>query len=368
MTNETTKETTKDAAATAAAEIPKAERPTKGVYETAPGSKVFGLEYYDENRRRHREQIGRKSAAIEMYSTRKREIREGRFIAPTRKRLKIPTFEELLELSLAWAVGRRSEWTIKGNKNSVKAFLAAFGKRPVTEIKQADVTAVLSELVARGLSGNTANQYMLACSTAFRHAVKVLGVLAKNPCSGIEKYKPLAGETWNRVRYLDDGDAKVEGPEELAIRLAIRRDSPEKEDLMTVALQTGMRRSEMHFLKWTTVSLGRGVLDVLQGKTGRRTIPINETCRAALERLYRDSLGSPWVTRAAETHGKRNNTTWFEEAVKELLGHTLIQTTMIYAHLAPKHLADVVGVLDGERAGGTATRTANRPVVAIRKR
>src|SRR5207244_5673626 len=56
----------------------------RGVYEHPAGSGVWWIHYYDANRRRHREKVGGKQAAIHRYQQRKTEAREGRLPTPQR--------------------------------------------------------------------------------------------------------------------------------------------------------------------------------------------------------------------------------------------------------------------------------------------
>ncbi len=155
---------------------------------------------------------------------------------------------------------------------------------------------------------------------------------------------------------------------------------PYLSQLVQVALHTGLRLSEIKYLRWDDVNLQRGVLRVVDGKGGRsRDLPLSVTAHQILrqvpKRLDTDLVfasprtSSPWlfswqfnqaVKRAALSdvtfHTLRHS---FAShlvmsgvdlvTVKELMGHANINMTMRYAHLTPDHKAAAVKQLDTAR-------------------
>ena len=143
-------------------------------------------------------------------------------------------------------------------------------------------------------------------------------------------------------------------------------------------------------LSWDRVDLTANVLrlegrDTKNGK--RRAVPLNEEARRALENRGRFRAehcpDSAWVfshrkgkrilnvhygfkaacrraklTRTLRVHDLRHTcASWLVQAgvplleVSKLLGHSTIEMTERYAHLAPENLKAAVGVLDRLRSG-----------------
>jgi hypothetical protein len=50
----------------------------RGVFEKRIGSGIWWIQYFDSEGRRHREKVGRKSAALMLYQKRRSDISEGR--------------------------------------------------------------------------------------------------------------------------------------------------------------------------------------------------------------------------------------------------------------------------------------------------
>ncbi len=152
--------------------------------------------------------------------------------------------------------------------------------------------------------------------------------------------------------------------------------------VVVVALETGLRRGELLGLTWERVDMSRGVIR-LEGrargsdhgtKSGRRReVPMRQAVYAALTSLPEPHEGRVFKSRSIRTafenavkvagldamnrldgepftlHGCRHHfASWFMmrggslQALKELLGHADIKTTLIYAHLSPAHLRDEV--------------------------
>jgi len=152
-------------------------------------------------------------------------------------------------------------------------------------------------------------------------------------------------------------------------------------------LNTGMRKAELENLEWADIDFARRKIRIhrkesWQPKTGERDIPISDALYELLTTLkqkndqslrsnyvfcYRD--GGKLKTKLREKLIKIGQKAEIEDltrvhtlrhtfashlvmqgvdlpTVKKLMGHSDIQTTMIYAHLAADHLADAVNKLE----------------------
>jgi integrase len=144
-------------------------------------------------------------------------------------------------------------------------------------------------------------------------------------------------------------------------------------DLVEFAMFTGVRCGEALGLTWDRVDRARGVVLLTETKNDQpREVQLSANADAALARRWTPGaagLGSrnwnsfrrAWaaaVKAAGITkfrfHDLRHTTaSWLVQQgrslreVKELLGHSDIQITMRYAHLAPDHLRAAVASLDG---------------------
>jgi integrase len=163
-----------------------------------------------------------------------------------------------------------------------------------------------------------------------------------------------------------------------------KSDNPHLHAIVTVALNTGMRRGEILRLRWEDVDFKRGRIQVVSREDGHtknyesRTLPMNRVVKDALKRHPR-RLDSPYVFCNANGEPFRDVDSSFATAlsrsglphfrfhdmrhtfaswlvmggvdvrtVQELLGHKDIRMTMRYAHLAPDHMQRAVAILEGD--------------------
>ena len=137
-----------------------------------------------------------------------------------------------------------------------------------------------------------------------------------------------------------------------------------------------MRKAEYLRLKWSSVDLEQGYLDILKTKSGKaRQIPISKTLRAELEKIEDKTeyvflnpdtnlpfydLKKPFERLCAKAgvkgvtcHTLRHTAaTRMVNAgidlvvVQELLGHADIKTTMIYSHPVPERKVQAINALN----------------------
>lgn len=212
----------------------------------------------------------------------------------------------------------------------------------------------------KSVSIATVNRDLVILSAALEEFNRRHGVELRNPAKGMKGKEPEA-----RVRWLSkDEYARL-----------MENASPEVQDLVRLLVYTGMRAQEAYGLEWTRVDRARKLitLEAHHTKTEkRRTIPIHPNAQLSLDSCYIRNPDHPLVFGGVKDrkkgilaalrragikdfhphHDLRHTfASWLviEGAslyeVKDLLGHSSIEETQKYAHLAPENLARAVSLL-----------------------
>lgn len=245
-----------------------------------------------------------------------------------------------------------------------------FSGRLIADIVRADVRAYLVARQGQGVMASTAKRELRFFSAAINFVSAEYSLPLSNPVLGIAFGKPEA-----RVRWITHQQAA-----ELVAASSLHAKTPLLPAFIRLALNTGCRKGELLGLEWSRVDFERRFfrLDAVHTKgRKRRVIPLNDDALSALQ-LLRDWVESthphsPWVftgkmgkrfttfktgfTNACERVGiedfrihdmRHTFASWLVMAgvdlyrVRDLLGHSSITTTEIYAHLAPDHLREAV--------------------------
>ena len=230
----------------------------------------------------------------------------------------------------------------------------------VTQAHVADLHYTLRDTPA------TANAVVATLSRMFSMA-ETLGLAPEsgNPCRFVVKYRER-----KRERFLSDEEferlGRVLKEMEAEGRLSVHAVAA-----LRLLMLTGCRRNEIAMLRWTDVDLDAGELSLADAKTGARTVTLSPAAVDVLKDVPRVA-GNPWViagprpgtritnlseqwrrvrTRAAledvRLHDLRHS--WASRAlalgeslpmIARLLGHSQIETTARYAHLARDSVHD----------------------------
>ena len=244
--------------------------------------------------------------------------------------------------------------------------LGRFGldDRPLDQIHIADIEKWRNARLREGLNSKTINRVVAGLKSALQKAVD-WELIGEHPLSRI---KPLKIDKRGVIRYL-------EGDESKRLMSALESAKPWLKTLVTVALNTGLRRGELWNLSWGDIDLKKQML-VVRGagaKSGQtRFIPLNGSAVVALKQwrgdvvrmkslpvFGRHEFKKSWATvlRNAGITGFRFHDCRHTFAsrlvsagvplnhVRELMGHSSLEMTLIYAHLAPRELANAVELI-----------------------
>ena len=224
----------------------------------------------------------------------------------------------------------------------------------------------------KGARAHTINFEVGVLRTAFYQAVK-WGHLQENPTKGVKKLKVNDSKP---PRFLTEEEYKK----------LLEACPADLYPIYFTFLNTGMRKAELENLEWTDVDFKRRKIRIRrkedwQPKSGEREIPVSDSLHDLLVTLKQKNdktLKSSYVF--CHTDGGKLKTKVREKLIQiarkaeiedltrvhtlrhtfashlvmkgvdlptvmKLMGHSDIQTTMIYAHLAPDHLAGAVNKL-----------------------
>ena len=231
---------------------------------------------------------------------------------------------------------------------------------------------------------SSVNVDLISIMALFRQAKK-WGYIQESPCKGGGlMFRLHKGST----RFLSDGEARE------VLEACRGKKRLDLHDIVLTGIHTGMRIGEILYLQWGDIDYSKRTIAVVSReehltKTREtRTIPLSKLLGDTLKKRVRH-LGSPYVfcnaqgkprrievvsrnfTNVVEKlgldpitfHGLRHTfASWAVmnrvdlPSLQKILGHSNIQTTMRYAHLAPEHLQGAVDFLDRQHLGNEAER------------
>ena len=234
-----------------------------------------------------------------------------------------------------------------------------FGKNMrVNEFTTQVVDDFILSMKQNNLSNGTINRKLAALSKVLRYAHET-GKLKTMPIFHRQK------EGKNRIRWLTDAEEKQ------ILNTMLQWGQYDVMDAAIVSIDTGIRHSEMCRIRAKDISTEG--LYIGRTKNGDpRLVPLTSRARKVLDNRKQDHpdylfpyKSSEWTRSTWErvrNHLELDDVVWhtFRHTtcsrlvqggvplphVKEWMGHKTIITTMRYAHLAPRHLQEVVGVLE----------------------
>lgn len=298
----------------------------------------------------------------------------------------IPREEKNVTLNRLWALydsyARNNKKSYNNDKYTVKIILAYFGGGCIVQkITPAHIEEFKEYLrTKRNVKNATINRYLETLGKIFSIGVDN-EIISNNPMRKVSKLR----EDNHKIRFLSVEEEKrlfteIEREYEVIDKYTRKKKIIQPylylKPIIITALQTGMRRGEIFNLKWSNIDFEYRFIELLDTKSGKaRKIPLSDTLENLLNNIEKTSeyvfvnpqTNQPYVDlkhsftslmKSAKIenfrfHDLRHTvaTRLVEKGidllvVKEILGHSNIETTMRYAHPVPKRKREAIDVLN----------------------
>lgn len=293
-----------------------------------------------------------------------------------------PTVAELAERYLTeHAQPKKKPASLDEDRRMLRSYiLPALGSRKVDALSRNDVAKLHHSLRATPYMANRVWALLSRmCSLAEKWGLRPDG---SNPCRHVERFREQS-----RQRYLS-GDELSRLGRALTDAEALGTESPFAVAAIRLLLLTGCRRNEILALTWAEVDFERACLRLVDSKTGARVVQLNTPALEVLASIPRMegnpyvipgersgahlvNLRKPWtrICARAGLEGVRLHDLRHSHAamgvsaglglpiIGRLLGHTEVETTAKYAHVAddPQRAAS-------EEIGRRIAEAMNTPV------
>jgi integrase len=382
--------------------MPRKAAPVEGVYEREPDSGIWYVRFRV-NGKLVRKSFGRNRAAAINYVEKARTVRRsGEGVLPSTAKQPARTAAEVEKLAASVTVANLCDDYIthiqsrpdlfrdqKNPAHRVELIREAFGHREASTIRPWEIEDWLTKLSnrknGRPLKPGTVNRMKAHLSAIYQHG-KLRDKVQYNPARDVKQRRTNNGV----IRFLRP-------EEEKRLRAAILGWSESKAHLaqyqaplithrlceLTVALGTGMRKSEQYGLKWRDVDFTAQTVTLHKTKNGdgrvvhliQDVIEALKTLRA-LDLTRREGRVNPTPDDMVFAIG--DNKKWFQQAVKdakldthlrwhdlrhtfcsrlaqagvnlkviqEAAGHKTIAMTVRYAHLESSTIRNALAVLN----------------------
>lgn len=342
------------------------ELPRFGIRVLPTGRKTFVIQYRVDRRSR-RMNLG-VFGVVSPDAARSRAIRELALVESgedpldkRNERQRAITVQQLADRFVATHIELNSnlkESTGREYQRALAHFiLPALGKLKVRDVTRADVAQLHLKLRDRPYQANrtievVSKMFNLAEEWGYRPE-------GTNPRKGLKKYPEL-----KRERFLSSAELQRVG-EVLAEMEAERVEMPSAIAAVRLLMLTGCRLSEILNLKWQYVFWRAGELHLPDSKTGPKIVQLGDAAVEVLRGIVRID-GNPWVITGKLEGARLTDLQPFWQRVRarsglnnvrihdlrhtyasvaagqgksltmigKLLGHTQVQTTARYAHLA----------------------------------
>lgn len=274
-------------------------------------------------------------------------------------------FDEFSTKYLEWAWSSHPA-SAKGEELRLHKIIQFFVSHNVVYLS--DVTPyhleqLKAKLIADGRAKATINRYLQLVRGMFYRAIDWEMYHKANPLRKVRFYRE---EPCRRLLTQDEVKRIIEAAEAIAAkpRSRLQRVFP---DMIRLAVNTGLRKSEILNLRWSDV---RGDKITVKGKGERtRTVPLNDEARRVIERQTRRDafvFGAPPMDltstfrRTVEGIRKGAGLDWHFHLLRHyfgstllaqgvdivtvgsLLGHSRITTSLIYAHTDERRRREAV--------------------------
>ena len=196
------------------------------------------------------------------------------------------------ETYFKWAEGNKAPNTTRSEKNLFDHWVRpVIGEIPMLSLAETDMERAKRRMVDSGKAAKTVHLALALIRQIYNHAKRPdIYLLAKVKMPRVDNAK---------LRYLS--------AEEIGTLLAaLKEKSDTVHDQALLAVNTGLRFSEVSGLRWGDVNYETGTLAIRDSKTGSRTVFFNAIVKKMLkERQGKKTVGLVFPVEAGENKGER---------------------------------------------------------------